>query len=80
MFLNKLIDKIRLTTLALTGKADHPRWLRERDEARDEIDRYRRAANLSLGEFIGAEAAVERIENRFHELEERIRKMKGQYD
>ena len=74
--MDSFIDILRLMYLALTGKADHPRWLRERDDARDEVDRYRRAANLALGEFIGAEATIERIEQRFQELEERIRKLK----
>ena len=59
-----IFDRVILAWLAFTGKADYPRWLRQRDEAWAEADRYRRAASLRLGEFIGAEATAERIEAR----------------
>jgi hypothetical protein len=45
-----LIDRIRLAALAFMGLGDNPRWMRERDEARDEVDGYRHAAGLIVGE------------------------------
>lgn len=43
------------------------RLLRQRDEAWVQVDRYRRAADLRLGEFIGPRVTIERIEKRLRE-------------
>jgi len=63
----RLRDRIYLAWLAFFGRTDHPRWLRERDEAWAEIDRFRRAANVRLGEFLGPDATISLIENRLRE-------------
>ena len=68
-----LLDRLRLAILAFTGEPDHPRWLEQRDEAWSEIDRYRRAAGLVMGEFVGAEVTIAKIEARFLKLEAKLR-------
>ena len=68
------LDRLRLAFLAFTGEPDHPRWLQQRDEAWSEIDRYRRAAGLVMGEFVGAEITIAKIEQRFLKLEEKLRR------
>ena len=64
----RLRDRIYLAWLALSGRADNPRWLRQRDEAWAETDRFRRAANVRLGEFLGPEATISLIEKRLRDL------------
>ena len=67
-----LIDRLRFAVLAFMGIADSPRWLRERDEMRDELDGYRHAASLIVGEFIGPEPTARKIYERIRRLEEEV--------
>jgi len=60
------------------GVPDIPRWLRERDEERAEVDSYRRAAGLAVAEFVGPEATAKKIQERMRGLEEEVFKLRGQ--
>ena len=71
-----IFDRLRLAFLVFAGEPDHPRWLEQRDEAWSEIDRYRRAAGLVMGEFVGADVTIAKIEERFLKLEATIRKLR----
>lgn len=73
-----LIDRFRMAALAFMGLPDSPRWLRERDEERAEVDGYRHAANLAVGEFVGPEATAGKIQKRMRGLEEEVFKLRGQ--
>lgn len=73
-----LIDRCRLAALAFMGMPDNPRWLRERDEERAEVDMYRRAAGLIVAEFVGPEATARKIHERIQGLEEEVFKLRGQ--
>ena len=73
----RLRDRLSLLWLAITGRPDNPRWLRERDIARDEVDRYRRCAELRLGAFLDACATVERIETRLRKADAMLRESAG---
>ncbi len=73
-----LIDRIRLAALAFMGLPDSPRWLRERDEMRDELDGYRHAAGLIVGEFVGPEATARKIHERMRSLEEEVFKLRSE--
>ena len=73
-----LINRCRLAALAFMGVPDIPRWLRERDEERAEVDSYRRAAGLAVAEFVGPEATAKKIQERMRGLEEEVFKLRGQ--
>jgi len=64
-----LADRCRMAALAFMGAADSPRWLRQRDEFRDEVDRYRSAAGLIVGEFVGPKHTATKIVERIRNLE-----------
>jgi hypothetical protein len=73
-----LIDRCRLAALAFMGLRDSPRWLRERDEMRDEVDGYRHAAALIVGEFVGPEATARKIHERMRGLEEEVFRLRSE--
>lgn len=62
-------DRCRMAALAFMGIPDSPRWLRQRDEFRDEVDRYRSAAGLIVGEFVGPKHTATKIVERIRSLE-----------
>jgi len=73
-----LIDRCRMAALAFMGVADSPRWLRQRDEYRDEVDGYRHAAGLIVGEFVGPEATARKIHERIRGLEEEVWRLRSE--